>query len=164
MIQMRIHNETDLYDPYDPSQYRINENAYRYLKAFFSEAESKKHIFDTLQIISDKPIDAERAEEALKDAVRKDQNELDRQIEANHRRAVKGYIIGIALSIAGCLLSVLLDQVLLELISFIGTMAIKDAFVIQRRLNPDLRHLKTRMDPFHTLKVEVVTEGISDCI
>ena len=54
MIQMHIQNEKDLYDAYDPSMSRINEDAFRYLKSFFTEKESKKHINDTLQIISDK--------------------------------------------------------------------------------------------------------------
>ena len=160
MIQMRIHNEMDLYDPYDPSQYRINENAYRYLKSFCTVTESEKHVNDTLQIISDEPVDAKRAEQAIKDAVIKDQGELDRKISLNHKRAMEGYIIGIVFSVAGCLLALMLDQILLELISFIGTMAIRDAFLIQRRLNPDLRSLKKQIDPFHTLKVEVlVNEG-----
>lgn len=153
---MRIHNETDLYEPYDPSQYRINENAYRYLKTFCTAEESEKHVNDTLQIISDEPVDAKKAEAAIKDAIKKDQDEIDKKISVNNRRAIEGYVIGIVLSIAGYLLSVMLDQVLLELISFIGTMAVRDAFLINRRLNPDLRSLKKQMDPFHTLNVEVL--------
>ena len=43
MIQMHIQNEKDLYDAYDPSMSRINEDAFRYLKSFFTEKESKKH-------------------------------------------------------------------------------------------------------------------------
>ena len=153
---MRIHNETDLYEPYDPAQYRINENAYRYLKTFCTAEESEKHVNDTLQIISDEPVDAKKAEAAIKDAIKKDQDEIDKKISVNNRRAIEGYVIGIVLSIAGYLLSVMLDQVLLELISFIGTMAVRDAFLINRRLNPDLRSLKKQMDPFHTLNVEVL--------
>lgn len=32
MIQLLIENESDLYNPYDPSQTRINEGVYHYLK------------------------------------------------------------------------------------------------------------------------------------
>ena len=160
MIQMHIQNEKDLYDAYDPSMSRINEDAFRYLKSFFTEKESKKHINDTLKIISDKPIDVDTARMVIKDAAQRDQDELDEQIALNKRRAMEGYAIGIVLSALGCFLTILLDQVLLELISFIGTMAINDAFLITRRIIPDLRKLRSHIDPLHTLRVEVlVNEG-----
>ena len=96
----------------------------------------------------------------IKDAAQRDQDELDEQIALNKRRAMEGYAIGIVLSALGCFLTILLDQVLLELISFIGTMAINDAFLITRRIIPDLRKLRSHIDPLHTLRVEVlVNEG-----
>lgn len=54
-IQLRIKNESDLYNPFDPAQTTINDGVYHYLKTFCTEAESKRHLHDTLQIISDGP-------------------------------------------------------------------------------------------------------------
>ena len=56
MIQLRIQKESDLYNPYDPAQTRINEKVYLYLKSFCTELEYKNHLHDTLQIITDEPI------------------------------------------------------------------------------------------------------------
>ena len=118
MIQLRIRNESDLYHPYDPSQTRINDGVYRYLKSFCDEEESRNHVRDTLRIIADSPIDADRFRNALQEAVTGDENEFDRQIARNNRRALWELIVGTALSALGVTLSVVLDQVLLALISF----------------------------------------------
>ena len=156
MIKLRIHDESDLYSPYDPDRVRISESVYHYLKTFCTEIESKKHLHDTLRVISDSAIDEKRFKQALQNAVRKDQAEFDRQIALNHRRALWGYAVGISLSAAGFALSVLLDQVLLEVISFVGTIAVKDAVMIHAKINPDIRRLKKLLDPFCDFKLEVI--------
>ncbi len=159
MIQLRIKNESDLYNPFDPAQATINDGVYHYLKTFCTESEYKRHLHDTLQIISDSPLDAERAKAVIQNAVKKDQDEFDRQFAENRKRAVWLYLIGIILSAAGIVLALLLDQILLELISFFGSMAIRDAVNIQLKLNPDIRRLKMLLEPFRDFTLEVVPSG-----
>ena len=146
MIQLRIINESELYNQFDPAQTRLNDKVFAYLKSFCTEIESKKHLHDTLQIISDTPIDADKLKRAIQDAVRKDQEEFDRQIAINHKRAIEGYAIGIALSLIGVTLSVLTDQILLAIISFFGTTAVRDAFTIQTKINPDIKRLRKLLE------------------
>ena len=159
MIQLRIKNESDLYNPFDPAQATINDGVYHYLKTFCTESEYKRHLHDTLQIISDSPLDAERAKAVIQNAVKKDQDEFDRQFAENRKRAAWLYLIGIILSAAGIVLALLLDQILLELISFFGSMAIRDAVNIQLKLNPDIRRLKMLLEPFRDFTLEVVPSG-----
>ena len=159
MIQLRIKNESDLYNPFDPAQATINDGVYHYLKTFCTESEYKRHLHDTLQIISDSPLDAERAKAVIQNAVKKDQDEFDRQFAENRKRAVWLYLIGIILSAAGIVLALLLDQILLELVSFFGSMAIRDAVNIQLKLNPDIRRLKMLLEPFRDFTLEVVPSG-----
>ena len=64
--------------------------------------------------------------------------------------------MGIALSAIGILVSVILDQVLLAIISFFGSMAIRDAFTILTKINQDIRSLKKLLDPFSSLTLEVI--------
>ena len=156
MIQLRIKNESDLYNPYDPSRTRINDGVYSYMKSFCKDPEFQQSPHNTLQIITDCPIDQERFFEILQRAVRKDQDEFDRQISRNNRRVIWELIIGIVLSVIGVFLSVYLDQVLLAIISFFGTMAIRDAIVILVTINQDIRRLKKLLDPFSRITVEVV--------
>lgn len=159
MIQLRIKNESDLYNPFDPAQATINDGVYHYLKTFCTESEYKRYLHDTLQIISDSPLDAERAKAVIQNAVKKDQDEFDRQFAENRKRAAWLYLIGIILSAAGIVLALLLDQILLELVSFFGSMAIRDAVNIQLKLNPDIRRLKMLLEPFRDFTLEVVPSG-----
>ena len=147
MIQLRIKNESDLYNPYDPSRTRINDGVYSYMKSFCKDPEFQQSPHNTLQIITDCPIDQERFFGILQRAVRKDQDEFDRQISRNNRRVIWELIIGIVLSVIGVFLSVYLDQVLLAII---------DAIVILVTINQDIRRLKKLLDPFSRITVEVV--------
>lgn len=158
MIQLRIHDESELYNSFDPSCTRISDEVYEYLKSFCTEFEPKAHSHgpETIQVISDGPVDAERLKSAIRNAVKKDQAEFDRQLAFNHKQAMGGYLFGIGLSALGIGLSILLDQVLLAIISFMGTQTFTDAFTIHTRLNPEIRRLKKMLDPFAKAELEIV--------
>lgn len=155
---LRIDSEAELYNPYDPTQTRINDKVYSYLKSFCTEADYEKHLSDTLQIICSEPVDIDRFRSVLEAEVQKDLDEFDRQIAQNRRRVILGYVIGIVLSAAGVGLALLLDQVLLAIISFLGTSAVSDAFTTHSRLNPEIRRQKKLMEPLRELKFEVIRQ------
>ena len=156
MIQMLINNESDLYNPYDPSRTKINEEVYHYLKTFCSPLEASKHANDTLQIITDDPIDTDRFQRVLHDAVKRDIAEFDRQIARNSRRVIWEGIIGVLFVALGITLAAYLDELLLTVISLFGTMGIRDAITINTTLNHDLKNLKKLLDPISDIKLEVV--------
>ena len=164
MIQLLIENESDLYNPYDPSQMRINEGVYRYLKSYCSALEASKHIHDTLQIITDSPIDRDRFQSVLQHAVERDIAEFDRQISINNRRVLWETVFGVFFIALGITLSAFLDEVLLTIISIFGTMAVKDAISIMTNFNHDIKNLKKLLNPIRDIKLEVVQRngGISN--
>ena len=162
MIQLLIEKESDLYNPYDPSQKRINEGVYRYLKSYCSALEAPEHINDTLQIITDSQIDVDRFQRVLHDAVEKDIAEFDRQIARNNRRVIWEGVIGVLFCALGIMLSVYLDEVLLTVISLLGTMGIMDAITINTTVNHDLKNLKKLLEPISDIRLEVVQRsGVS---
>ena len=156
MIQLLIEKESDLYNPYDPSRISINEGVYHYLKTYCSPLEASKHVQDTLQIVTDSPIDADRFQRVLHDAVERDIAEFDRQIARNNRRVVWECIIGVIFCALGIMLTVYLDALLLTIISLFGTMAIKDAITITTTINHDIKNLKKLLNPIRDIKLEVV--------
>ena len=156
MIQLRIKNESDLYNPYEPSMTRINDGVYNYMKSFCKDPEFQQNPHNILQIITDGPVDQEKFLKILQNAVKKDRDEFDRQIARNNRRVTWEFITGIVLSVIGVLLTVYLDQVLLAIISLIGTMAIRDGVTILATINEDIRRLKKLLDPFSGLTLEVI--------
>ena len=156
-MQLSIHQEADLYNPYDPKQTRINDAVYRYLKSYCTELEYENHLHDTLRIYTDSPIDEGRFRTALQDAVNRDREEFERQIALNNRRTIWETLVGILLSVAGVALSLWRDQVLLAIISFFGTTAIGNAVTIQTTVNHDLKRMKRLLEPFRDFKLEVIT-------
>ena len=156
MIQIRVHQESDLYNPYDPDQFRINEKLYLYLKSFCSEAQFEQHIHDTMQLITDCPIDGDKFKAAILDAVRIDREEFDKLLSINNRRAIWCYIVGLMLSVVGVAISLLADQVLLAIISFFGTLTISDGLAIHTKINPDIRRMRRRLAPLSDFELEVI--------
>ena len=159
MIQLQIENESDLYNPYDPSRMRINEGVYHYLKSYCSELESSKHVHDTLRIITDSPIDADRFQRVLHDAVDRDIAEFDRQIARNNRRAIWEGVIGFLLCALGIMLASFRDELFLTIISLFGTMGVKDSVTIETTFNHDIKSLKKLLDPIRDIRLEVVRDG-----
>lgn len=159
MMQLMIREESDLYSPYDPSRTRINDRVYQYLKNYCTELHYRDHLHDTLRICTDGPIDADRFQTALQDAVQEDRSEFDRMLAENKRRVIWEYIVGILLSLLGVGLSIILDQVLLAIISFLGSMAISDAVTIQTKVNHDIKRLRNLLEPFSDFKLEVVQKS-----
>ena len=163
MIQIRIQEESELYNRFDPAQARISEDVYHYLKSYCTGLRSQEHSMDIIRIISDEAIDTDHFRTCVRNAARRDCEEFDCQISKNKRLAFWEYTMGILLSIAGVALSVALDQVLLALISFLGTMALREAITISVKINPDIRRLRKLLDPLFTFELEVVnTEEYSE--
>ena len=124
MVQLKIKNESELYNHFDPFKERISDDVYHYLKSYCTELNSGKHPLDVIRIITDEPIDGEHFKVCVQNAARRDLEEFDSQIARNKRLAFWEYVMGTLLSIVGVALSVILDQVLLAIISFFGSMSI----------------------------------------
>lgn len=153
MIQLCVRRESELYNPFDPTHTRLNDDVYAYLKKFFTEAEQEKKVRDTLQIHSDGQIDMDKLKQSIHNAVEDEKYAYDSQIRKNHKRALQGYIVGGLLSVLGFALSIYFNQIILEIISFIGSISVREAVMIQTKINPDIRSLKKRLDPICELKL-----------
>ena len=90
-MQLMIRQESDLYNPYDPTQTRINDRVYQYLRSYCTELHYRDHLHDTLRICTDGPVDADRFRTALLDAVQEDRSEFDRMLAENKRRVIWEY-------------------------------------------------------------------------
>lgn len=159
MIQLRIKNENDLYNPYDPSQTRINDGVYQYLKSYCTHQDASKQNHDTLQIITDSAIDVEKFERVFHNAVNRDITEFDRQIARNNQRVLWEIVVGVLLSVIGVLLAIVLDKVLLAIISFLGSTCFKDAVSVQTTVNHDLKRLRKLIIPMNDIRLEVIQKN-----
>ena len=163
MVQLRIKNESELYNHYDPCKERISDDVYHYLKSYCTELQAGKHPLDVIRIITDEPIDEDHFRKCVQNAARRDLEEFDSQIARNKKLAFWEYVMGTLLSIVGVALSVILDQVLLAIISFFGSMSIGDAAATSAKVIPDIRRLKKLLDPFFSFELEIIdSENVKD--
>ena len=58
------------------------------------------------------------------------------------------------------MLTVYLDELLLTIISLLGTMGLKDAVTISTTFNHDIKNLKKLLSPIKDIKLEVVQRDI----
>lgn len=158
MIRLRVEKESDFYNSLDPSKMRIHDDVYDYLKTFCIEMEEQPELHDRIQILCSGPFDAERAKQSIVDAIDREQKTIDHQIMINRRRMRVAYLIGAVLSVLGFGMAKLFDVVVLQMVSFLGTIAARDAFAIQMKVNPDLEHLKRYVEPFRGMELEVIHE------
>ena len=156
MIQMRIQEEAELYNPLDPSDSQISEKVFHYLKSFFNEEESEEQLHEKVRVITAEPINEGKLKTAIQNAARKEQNDFDRQFTYNKKIALWELVIGVFLSVSGVALSLILDQILLAIISFFGSTTISDAIMILARQNPEIKRLKKMLDPLCDFELEVV--------
>ena len=162
-IQLYIQDESRLYNSLDPSREKISDEVYSYLKSFCIDRVNTVSQFNLIQIISDASVDGDRFRENLHKAVKKDQDALDWQLATNNKRALWEYIAGISLSVVGFFLSIYLDKILLALVSFFGSMILREAVVIGTQLNPDIKHLKKLLNPILTSEIEVIPNTEKKC-
>ena len=88
MIQMRIQEEAELYNPLDPSDSQISEKVFHYLKSFFNEEESEEQLHEKVRVITAEPINEGKLKTAIQNAARKEQNDFDRQFTYNKKIAL----------------------------------------------------------------------------
>ena len=155
MSSMCITKESDLYDRFDPSHTRLSNEAYRYLKGIYEELSSEERKNDVLRLQCEVRIDEEKAKESIRKAIGRDIVGYERQLSVNRVKMIRLYIIGIALVIVGIVMSLLLNQLVLEVVSIVGSMAVKDAATIQIQTNPELRIKKRLLERAKDMRIEV---------
>ena len=155
VIQLQIENESQLYSSFDPAREHLDAMVYDYLKSYCAQMRKEKVKKATIRILTEAPIDADHFKEALQKAVLKDREEFSTQIAQNNKRAIWSCIMGVLLSAVGAALAVVRDQILLALISLVGTMGINDAITIWARVNPDIKMLQTLLDPLLDFDLEI---------
>ena len=114
---------------------------------------------DTLEIFCDKPVNKERVQKAVKDTVQREIEYLEKEIEFNRKRMIRHYVAGFGLGLLGFIFVTLTDKLLLEIISFFGTLMVRDAVMTQVQDNPKLKEKKEILEMIYNLKIIVSPEN-----
>lgn len=154
-INLRIQQEDDLYSPYDERRLTLRGDVADYLAGQYNTKELGDEII--LKIKSDGPLSYERVRAAFRELIR------DWEIRTANQRRLNGikqlWLIGVGsvFVAAAILLDGILNPILVELISIVGSFAVWEAANIWIVQGPKIRRDRK------TMKGLVSTKIVLDC-
>lgn len=153
MILLKINGEENLYNRYDPSRTRMSGDLFSYIKTCFEEVPLSERKDTEVHVISETPVDADVVKTLICSATDRELDTMRKKQKENRLKMWRLYIIGVVLIIVGFALALSLDQLILEVISIIGSMAVKDAATIQIEHNPDIRIRMMLLEQLKNIRV-----------
>ena len=159
MSQIRIADEFELFNSLAPDNNLLSDSVMDYLKDIYTWIHMSKKEDDILEIFCNEPVNQERVQKAIKDSVKNEIVFLEKEINFNRKRMIRHYVAGFGLGLLGFILVSLTDKLLLEIISFFGTLMVRDAVMTQVQDNPKLKEKKEILEMIYNLKIIVSPEN-----
>lgn len=132
-IKLVIQNESDLYNPFDPSI--LSDDVVAFVKDRIDGVRSGL----TLTIVSDAPVDTERMKRAVAVYVNEQRQKLALERRWNLFRQLRLFLIGVVFIALRFIVSSGTERIWLEVLSIIGSFAVWEATSIWLIKNPDTR-------------------------
>lgn len=153
-INLKIHDEKDLYSPYDENCLTLNDDVADYLAGQYN----KKDIGDDeiiIKIKCDGPVEFERVRDAFQELIREQRIRTANQKRLNRIKQLWLFSVGFIFVAAAILLEGILDAVPVELISIVGSFAVWEATNIWIVQNPRTRLAKRTMQKLNSTKIVI---------
>ncbi len=136
-INIRLKDETELYDPLDPEQMTLSDDVIGYVM----EKGQRKKLGEQLEIhlISDEPVDREHAEKAFDRWCDDTLLNIKKEYRRNHMQQLWMFLIGVLFIAVSLFAQGKVNAVIFTVLSTIGAFSIWEAsgfFIIK---NPQLR-------------------------
>ena len=139
-IKIRIHDESDLYNPLDPDQVLLESSVIEY--AFRKFQERDHHEECCIHIISDEPVNEQRVKENIHAYIKNEQAIANKAHRLCTLKQARLFIIGLVFLLAWLLAANYADAIMVEVLSIIGSFAIYEAASIWITEKPHLRARK----------------------
>lgn len=136
-IKVRIHDEDDLYDPLDPDKLYLSQDVISYIEQRYSEKRDYGKV--NIHIISDKPVHTDRVKEAFHVYIENEKNALNKEQHLASTRQIRLFVIGIIFISIWLIISANIENILVEVLSIIGSFAIWEAADIWIVGKPEIR-------------------------
>lgn len=152
-INLKIHEETDLYNPFDESCRTLNSEVSDYLAGQYGKKEIGDEII--LKIKCDGPVNFERVRNAFQELIREQEVHNAAQKRLNRIKQLWLFCIGVVFVAAAILLDGILGSVPVELISIVGSFAVWEAANIWIVGNPRVRLAKRMLKKLNATKIVI---------
>ncbi len=151
-INLRIHEESELYSSFDESCRTLNEDVTDYItKQYGKKGIDNEEII--LKIKCDGKVDYERVRGAFQELIKEQETHNENQKRMYRIKQLWLFLVGIVFIAAAIFLDGRLGSVFMELISIIGSFAIWEAANIWIVENPKTRVQKKMLKKLNSTKI-----------
>lgn len=151
-INIKIHAESDLYNPFDESKSTLNGDVVEYIANSLEKRKIQEKII--LSIKSDTPVDSERVRKAFQNLIVEKKNQIKKQRKLNMLKQLRLLIIGVVFIALVIFLNNKLDPLLVELISIVGSFSVWEAANIWIVENPKIHWENRFLQYLNSTKIE----------
>ena len=145
-IKLKIHEESDMFTPYDPDQKLLSEDVMDYLLRCYENMHRRTIERYVVHVFSDTPVNEERVKQAIRDHCEQEKQNNQRAILTETTKEVALAAVGILLLMLWFILSSSQDSVWMEVLSIMGWVAIWEATSIAIMRRPELIHVQKTYD------------------
>ena len=154
-IKLKIHEESDLYSPFDPDQELLSDDVVDYFMHCFQNKHKSGLDQYVIRIISDTPVDAESAKQKIRAHISRERENIKRMRRKRMIDALCLAIFGVIVLSIWFFLSADSESVNLEVLSIIGWVAIWEATSILLMGRHEINRLKRNLDTILKAQIEI---------
>ena len=142
-IKIKVHEEADLYNAFDPDQVQLKDEVVSYITRKFHEKERTDKY--CMHIFSDVPVDEARVRHNFQNYVKEEVGIINRVHQRSTMKQVLMFIIGIVFITTWVLMSSKTGAIVLEVLSIIGSFAVWEAANVWIVEKPTMRLHQIRL-------------------
>ena len=157
-IKLKIHEEADLYNPLDLDQVLLSDDVVSYILRKYEERPDirEKHV---IHIYSDTPVDEERVRRNIRRYTEEEEKIMKRKQQRSRLKQLRLFIIGVAFIAFWLFIVAKTENILVEVLSIIGSFAVWEAANIWIVEVPELKLNRRRLTRLEETEVLITVEG-----
>ena len=155
-IKLKIHEESDMFTPYDPDQELLSEDVSAYLIRCYENKHRRISEKLVIHIFTDTPVDEERVKKAIRDHCEQEKSNNQHEIMLETFREICLAVLGLIFLSLWAFLSASHDNMWMEVLSIMGWVAVWEATSIAILRRPELYNVRKTYD--HASKAQIIID------
>lgn len=157
-IKLKIHEEADLYNPLDPDQVLLSDDVVSYILRKYEERPDvrEKH---TIHIFSDTSVDEERVRRNIRRYTEEEGKIMKRKQQRSRIKQMWLFGIGIAFIAFWLFIASKTENILVEVLSIIGSFAVWEAANIWIVEVPEMKLYRRRLNRLEETEIIITVGG-----
>ena len=159
-INLKIHEESDLFTPLDPDQNQLSTDVIDYFFRGIQSARIHKREKCVIRVMSDMPVDEEKVKEKIRGHFCREIEDLRQEFKRLRLKAICLAVFGIIILSLWLYLSSTSENINIEILSIMGWVAVWEVTGILIMERPKLRRAKKEFEQMRDAEIIVSVSPI----